>query len=359
MYSSRAQRIQQRLEAEGLDALLITTLPNVYYLSGFSGSTGQLVISRDNSFILTDFRYFEQVGQEVDALYGLHDNTGRRLADQVLPALAAEHGWGRIGFEADNVSCSVCTKLQQIEEVELRPTSAWVEELRLVKDAAELERIRAAIRLNEEIFTELCAQVGPGVREADLAAEMEYRALKKGASGSSFRPIIASGSNSAKPHAGFSSRELVAGAPLTIDMGVRLDGYCSDMTRTVFFRDCPPQWREIYGIVREAKDAAAEALRPGLTGRAVDAVARELIGARGHADHFGHGLGHGIGVEVHEGPRLATVSETVLAPGMVVTNEPGIYLPGEGGVRIEDIFVLTADGAENLNSLPTDVLVVG
>jgi Xaa-Pro aminopeptidase len=231
--------------------------------------------------------------------------------------------------------------------------------MRICKSGPEIQRVRRAIEVNEVIFGEVLGVIGPDVTEADLAAEIEFRALKHGCQGVSFTPIVASGVNSAKPHARFTDSKLVPGAPLTLDMGMKLDGYCSDMTRTVFYRDCPPEWREVYGIVREAKDRAAEAIRPGVAGKGVDKVARDIITAAGYGENFGHGLGHGIGIEVHEGPRLATVGERMLEPGMLVTNEPGIYLPGKGGIRIEDIFLVTDDGSENLNTLPTDIQVVG
>jgi Xaa-Pro aminopeptidase len=359
MYSARLERIQNRLEAEGLDALLVSALPNIRYLTGFSGSTALVLISRAGSWFITDFRYHEQYGQEVDPAFALHDNSNRDLVRDVLPGLTAEAGLRHVGIEADHVTATLFQKLQGLDGAQVQPTTGWVEGLRMVKDSAELEKIDAAIRLNEEIFLEVSALAGPDITEADLAAEIEYRALKRGASGSSFRPIIASGPNSAKPHAGFSQSRLVPGTPLTFDMGMKLDGYCSDMTRTVFFKDCPAQWERVYNIVREAKDRAAAALRPGVTGKEVDAVARDYITEQGHGEHFGHGLGHGIGIEVHEGPRLAKVGVLELRPGHVVTNEPGIYLPGEGGIRIEDIFVVTEDGARNMNSLDTEIRIVG
>jgi Xaa-Pro aminopeptidase len=358
MYSSRISRIQSRLEAEGLDALLVTSLPNIRYLSGFSGSTGLLLIGRNGNRFISDFRYHEQYTQEVDPAFELLDNTGKDLVKEVLPAFAAE-GIRRIGYESDHVSGTTAGKISTLQDAQLTPTTLWVEELRMVKDEQELAAIEAAIRLNEEVFSEVLQLASPDITEADLAAEIFYRGMKKGADGVSFSPIVASGANSAKPHAGFSTSRVVPGTPLTFDMGMKLNGYCSDMTRTVFVGDCPEQWRRVYDIVREAKDRAADAIRPGLTGRQVDAVARDYITEQGHGEHFGHGLGHGIGIEVHEAPRLARVSETVLQPGHVVTNEPGVYLPGEGGIRIEDIFIVTEGGAKNMNALSTDVMVVG
>lgn len=359
MYSARVDKLVERLGQEGLDAFLVTSLPNIAYLSGFSGSTAQLLLTPDQCWFLTDFRYHTQVEQEVDRRFRLFDNTGKELLKDVIAGIDSAGAFKRIGFESDHVSGTLAAKLGAYERSAFVATTLWIEDLRVVKDSAEIEKIRAAILLNEQVFTELLGCVGPDATEADLAAEIYYRGVRKGASCVSFDPIVASGPNSAKPHARFSTSKLVPGAPLTFDMGMKLGGYCSDMTRTVFFRDCPPQWERVYGIVKEAMDSAFAAARPGLKGKEVDAVARDIITAAGHGDHFGHGLGHGVGIEVHEAPRLARVGEMVLATGMVCTNEPGIYLPGEGGIRIEDMFVVTDGGAENLNTLSTGIQVVG
>jgi Xaa-Pro aminopeptidase len=347
------------MSGDKLDAMLVTSLPNIYYLSGFTGSTAMLLLTADKRWFLTDFRYHEQVGKEVRGGFELIDNTGKKLVKDVLPGLPGADQFKRIGFESDHVTHATFEKLSAAESHEFCATSGWVEDLRMVKDKGEVELIRESVLLNERIFTELLGLIGPGVTEADLAAEIGYRAMKAGALGVSFSPIVASGANSSKPHAGFSTQELVAGAPLTFDMGVQLNGYCSDMTRTVFYKDCPAPWEQVYGIVREAKDMVTAQLKPGMLGREADAIARGHIAEAGHSEHFGHGLGHGVGIEVHEGPRLAAPSEQKLSASNVVTNEPGIYLPGEGGVRIEDILLVTADGCENLNTLPTDIQVIG
>jgi Xaa-Pro aminopeptidase len=359
MHDARIQKVLQRLPEAQLDALLVSSLPNIFYLSGFTGSTAMLLLTADKRYFLTDFRYHEQVGQQVKGGFELVDNTGKKLVADILPGLPGGDQLKRIGFESDHVTHATYGKLAEAEGREFVPTSSWVEDLRMVKDELEVELIREAVLLNERIFTELLGLIGPGVTEADLAAEIGYRAMKAGALGNSFSPIVASGANAAKPHAGFSTQELVAGAPLTFDMGVALNGYCSDMTRTVFYKDCPAQWELVYNTVREAKDMVTAQLRPGMLGREADAIAREHISAAGHGDHFGHGLGHGVGIEVHEGPRLAAPSEQKLAVGNMVTNEPGIYLPGEGGVRIEDILLLTDSGCDNINTLPTDIVVIG
>ncbi len=359
MYSARIEKLLARLSSDGLSSVLITNLPNIYYLSGFTGSTAMLLITPEKRFFITDFRYHTQVALEVDPSFELLDNTGKDILRDTLPALGTGVTGARIGFESDSASFTLGARLKDSSFAEFVPTNGLVEKLRMVKDSGELERIRAAVLINERIYQEVLGFVGPDVSEIDLAAEIEYRALKHGCSGVSFSPIVASGPNSAKPHARFSTDKLTPASPLTFDMGMKLNGYCSDMTRTVFFKDCPPKWEAIYNVVRNAKDSAHAAIRPGLTGREVDAVARDIITAAGYGELFGHGLGHGVGIEVHEGPRLARIGEIPLEAGHVVTNEPGIYLPGEGGIRIEDMAVVTADGAENFNTLPTDIQVVG
>jgi Xaa-Pro aminopeptidase len=318
-----------------------------------------VVVSREHAWFITDFRYHEQVGEQVANAFTLVDNTGKKLIADVLPNLEDSAALNQIGFESQHLTHALYRKLTEADGMQFEPTDGWIEDLRIIKDETEIERLQAAVRLNERIFSELLALVGPEVTEADLAAEIHYRALKYGAKGYSFDPIVASGAHSAKPHAGYSTERLVPGQPLTIDMGVLLDGYCSDMTRTVFYRDCPAEWEQVYAVVREAKDRAFAEIQPGRLGKEIDAVARDLINGAGYEGKFEHGLGHGVGVEVHEQPTLSSVGERELKPGMVVTDEPGIYLPGEGGVRIEDMVVVREDGALNLNELDTELRVIG
>ncbi len=358
-FAARCAKLAERIAAEQLDALLVSSLPNIAYLSGFTGSTAFVLLTPTERYFITDGRYTVQVAQEVDPSFTAIDNTNRKLLEDVLPSIAASTGWQRIGFETAHTAHQAASKYAENSHWKFAPTDCWVEDLRMVKDDAELALIRAAIRLNERVFSEAVATIGPDTTEADIAAEIYYRAIKHGASKVSFDPIVASGANGSKPHARFSGDKLVPGTPITIDMGMRLDGYCSDMTRTVFYKDCPPEWEKIYYTVRAAKDAAFAAAQPGLAGKEVDAVARGVMIDQGLPETFNHGLGHGIGIEVHEAPRLAKTGETVLAEGMVITDEPGYYVDGKGGMRIEDIFVVRAGGAENLNELDTELRVVG
>ena len=359
MYNARLAKLLACSGREGIDALLVSQLTNALYLSGFRGSNGALLITPQRRYIITDFRYHERVKEEVDPSYELVDLSGLDLATEVLPQLCTAGSIRRLGFEAEHVSYDLYTRLSALPGVTLVPTRNLVEDIRAVKEDGEVEAIRAAQRLGERIFTELLPLIGAQTSEADLAAEIEYRARKYGASACSFSPIIASGVRSAQPHAGFSGQQMVPGAPLTIDLGVILNDYCSDMTRTVFFRDCPPKWEQVFNIVRQAKDLAFAAIKPGVAASDVDAVARDFITQAGYGAHFRHGLGHGVGLPFKSAPVLHWASKDILQTGHVASDEPGIYLPGEGGVRIEDLFVVREHGAENLNELGTELTIVG
>lgn len=376
----RIHSLRQRFAAAGIDALLVTQLPNVFYLSGFTGTTGCLLLTPSTQHFITDFRYHERFRDEVlgaaqavspprpaeDAgqdgkparpQWQLADNSGRKLV-VVLEDLLAGHTAIRLGIEAEHLTLEQHALLAASTTWQVVQTTRLVEELRMVKDEAELATLHRAAAIGAQVFAELLPLLSPRSTEADIAAEIEYRARKHGASACSFKPIIASGARSALPHAGFTTALLQPATPLLIDMGVIIDGYCSDMTRTVFLGDCPAQWRELYELVDHARDSAQVALLPGVSGIAADAVARDIIAAAGYGAQFGHGLGHGVGIQIHEAPRLTSASPELLAAGHVVTCEPGIYLPGQGGIRIENLCAITASGAENLTPLGTELLVI-
>jgi Xaa-Pro aminopeptidase len=345
IFRPRVDRLLARLEAEGLDALLVTHLVNMRYLSGFNGSAGALLLTAGGQYLLTDFRYLEKAAAEADRLFEVVDISGLDYSAATLPTLL--HEQAAIGYEAEHVSVALFQHWEAASVLHYRPTLGWVEELRAIKEPREVELIRASTRLTERIFVELLGLVGNDTAEADLAAEIEFRARKYGAEACSFSPIIASGERSSQPHAGFSRQRLT------------LDGYCSDMTRTVFYKSCPPRWEQLYNVVNTAKDLAFAAIRPGIPARDVDAVARQYITAHGYGEAFRHGLGHGVGMPFKGAPILHWTSADVLQMGHVASNEPGIYLPGEGGIRIEDLFVVTETGADNLNELSCEVTVVG
>ncbi len=350
---SRADRLAERLD---VDLLLVTNLVNLRYLTGFTGSNGMAVVGKDVRRFVTDFRYVEQAAQEVEGF-------DREQGPQDF-VTALGDGWPegelRLGFEDDHVSVRRHRRLREVipDRIELVPAGGAVEALRAVKDAEEVERIAAAAALADEVYAGLREQGLVGRTEREVALALEHDMRRLGADEPSFRSIVASGERGALPHAVPTDAEIPAGTLVTLDIGARLDGYCSDCTRTWATGELPDDLGEVYELVRRAQEAALAAVRPGPSGREVDAVAREMIEAAGHGEHFGHGLGHGVGMEVHEAPRLARTAEAPLAAGNVVTVEPGVYLPGRGGVRIEDLVVVTEDGCRVLSGTTKDLQVV-
>jgi Xaa-Pro aminopeptidase len=350
---SRADRLADALE---VDLLLVTDLVNVRYLTGFTGSNAMAVVGRDVRRFITDFRYVEQAAEQVP------DFDREQGPADFITALA--EGWPegelRLGFEDDHVSVRRHARLREIipDRIELVAAGGAVERLRAVKEPGEVERIAAAAELADSVYGWVREQglVGRTEREVALALEEQMRRL--GAEEPSFPSIVASAERGALPHARPSDARIERGTLVTLDIGARLDGYCSDGTRTWATGELPDDLAEAYALVREAQQAALDAVRPGPEGREVDAVAREIISAAGHGEHFGHGLGHGVGMEVHEAPRLSRTAEEQLVAGNVVTVEPGVYLPGRGGVRIEDLVVVTDDGRRVLSGTTKDLVTV-
>ena len=339
---SRADRLEAAVNDAQLDALLVTNLVNVRYLTGFTGSNGFAVVGPGLRRFVTDFRYVTQAAEQVQ---GFDREQGPR---ELLGAVA--DGWPegslRVGFESGSLTYKAHARLREIvpDRVELVPAASLVEDLRAIKEPAELEAIAAACELADGALEAVLADGLVGRTERDIAVALEFEQRRRGAQEVSFPPIVAAAEHGARPHAVPRDVAVPRDTLVTIDWGARLDGYCSDCTRTYATGPLPDDLAEIYALVEEAQAAALDAVRPGPTGRAVDAVARDLIEAGGHGEHFGHGLGHGVGLEVHEGPTLTKVSEVALVPGHVVSVEPGIYVPGRSGVRIEDL-VAVQDGA--------------
>jgi Xaa-Pro aminopeptidase len=290
------------------------------------------------------------------------DGWEREITQELIPRMAARlpEAGGRVGFDDATMSVRDHARLAELAppNVELVRAGGLVEELRAIKDAAELEKIRAAARLADEALRDVLGRGLAGRTERDVALDLEFTIRRMGAETVSFPPIVAAGEHGALPHATPRDVEIPRGVLVVIDWGAQLDGYASDCTRTYATGEPDPRDREVYELVRNAQEEALAAVRPGPTGREVDSVARDMIVAAGHGEHFGHGLGHGVGLAVHEGPRLAQSSETVLAAGMVVTVEPGVYIPGGVGVRIEDLVAITAEGNDVLTSLPKELQVV-
>jgi Xaa-Pro aminopeptidase len=358
--TSRAERVIDVLRERDLHALLVTNMPNVRWLTGFTGSNGAAVIGTDGTRrFVTDFRYLTQSAEQLD------DSWSREISSDLLEGIARQlpdEGELRLGFDDVNVSVRTREKLGRLvrEGIELVPAGGAVEGLRVVKDAEELDRVRAAAKLADEALADVLTRGLAGRTEHDVALDLEFAMRRMGAEAVSFPPIVASGPHGALPHAEPRDVEIPAGTLCVVDWGAMLDGYASDCTRTYGTGgEVDPRDREVYDLVLRAQQASLAAVRPGPTGREVDAVARAIIDAAGHAEHFGHGLGHGVGLEVHEGPRLAKQGEDALRAGNVVTVEPGVYVPGAVGVRIEDLVIVTADGAEVVSSLSKELQVVG
>jgi len=350
--SSRADRLAALVAEKELDRLLVTDLVNVRYLTGFGGTNGACVCGGETRVFLTDFRYTERAEAEVE---GWEVVTVR---DDWLGGIAA-HLAGRSGFEDHKMAVRSFEKLGEKlpEGVTLAGAGGTVEQLRRVKDEAELAAIAAAAELADGIWRRALEDGLAGRTELEVARAAEARMREMGAE-PSFPTIVAAGPNGALPHAEPGERRIGRGELVVFDMGAKLAGYCSDGTRTFATGDPGEAARAVYEAVLGAQEAALAAVRSGARAEDVDAVARERIAAAGHGERFGHGLGHGVGLEVHEEPRVSQRSEDVLAGGEVVTIEPGIYLPGELGVRIEDLVVVTDDGCRNLSSLPKDLQLV-
>ncbi len=364
-FAKRVDKLTERFADLGVDGFLLMPShgiginANIFYLTGFEGSSAFLFISKSARVFVTDSRYLERVQSEIKG-WDFADISGKKLPE-LFASLNGKLGISKLGFEAGQVPFATAEKLRDdFAPVELVATTGVVEDMRTVKDGAEVSLIREAVRINEDCFGYLLTLLNDDITEREIAAEFEYALRKRGALLSSFPPIIAAGSNASKPHAGFTDQKLVPGAPLTIDIGVFYKGYCSDMTRTLFYKDCPEIWRQRYEAVLAAKNAAQDYVRAGQTGEEVDAVARRTIIESGfERDVYTHGLGHGIGIEIHEAPRFAVGFTGEIPLGAVLSCEPGIYVPGEGGVRIEDLVHITETGAVNLNSLDTTLKVVG
>lgn len=355
-FARRLDILRSELPAEGLDGLLVSKLSNVRYLSGFSGSSGHLLMLPERSVLFTDFRYEEQASGEVDPVIEV-----RISRDGLLEEVAAfldERGLaGRLGFEPESVTVRDRHELGELcDRVMWETAPTWVESQRVRKGQSEIEAIESAARIGEAALQELLSIVREGVTERTLAAELDYRLRLAGSGPPAFETIVAAGPRSALPHAQPSDREIRSGDLVLFDFGATVGGYCSDMTRTFVLGQAAEWQREVHQAVAAAQEAAMAVISAGVAAREVDAAARKVLRAAGMAERFGHGTGHGIGLEVHEAPRIYRRSDDVLEAGSVVTVEPGVYLPGRGGVRIEDDVVVEETGARTLTRYSRDLI---
>ena len=356
--NDRIARLTERLPDVGADLLMVTSLINVRYLTGFTGSNAIVLVGPDTRLFLTDFRYVEQAGAEVDASFD------RRIVAQDLVDAVSDilpPGSPRLGFEDAHLTVRAYTRLHDRlpQGTELVAGGDTVESLRAVKEPEEIQRIAEATKLADAAFRRILERGLVGRTELDVATTLEREMRDLGAQRPSFDSIVAAGPHGALPHAQPRDVEISPGQLVVIDWGAELDGYCSDCTRTVATGDLDESALRAYDLVHEAQLAGLEAVKPGVGGREADSVARAVIDGAGHAEHYGHGLGHGVGLEVHEAPRLSQRSDSVLASGNVVTVEPGVYLPGRFGVRIEDLVVVTETGCNILTSVPKELITVG
>jgi Xaa-Pro aminopeptidase len=342
----RLENLRQSFKGE-LDALLITRPENQRYLSGFRGGEGSLLITQEKALVLTDFRYYDQVAEEAPdfELVKVEDKDSQALK-RCLKQLEVK----ALGFESTHLPFAQYQEWKKATRgTKWIPTRDMVENLRLIKDEQELAKLKKAIAIADTACDYIRGFIEPGMPETQVAWELEVHMRTHGAEGVAFSAIVAAGPNGAKPHAVPEDRQIKEGEPIVMDMGARLDGYHSDLTRTLCLGEPDARLQEIYDIVLQAQLAAEEGAKPGMTGQDVDALARAVIVEAGYGKQFGHGLGHGVGLAVHEGPKLSLQSKEPLKPGMLCTIEPGIYLTDWGGVRIEDIVVFTEEGVEVLS----------
>lgn len=355
MLKNRAERLLPFFENNRLDLLLVTGRGNLRYLTGFSGSEGAALLTREGGWFICDSRYSSQAAREVSGLE-LVEHSRRVTA---VAELVRRSGADRVGFEAGQTTVLTHRELSDaIAGVELVGLDTGFDTIRSCKDQDELLLLEKVARLASDSFEAVLPELRPGISEEQFALLLEFEIRSRGAEGRSFDFIVASGERGALPHGRASGKKIQAGELVTVDFGAMLDGYCSDETVTVAVGTISERQQEIYRTVLEAHDRGVAAIRPGASCRAVDGLVRDFIREKGFGDYFGHGLGHGVGLEIHEKPQLSPRSEATLEEGMVVTVEPGIYIPGFGGVRIEDTVVVTADGCRLITAVPKKLRIV-
>jgi Xaa-Pro aminopeptidase len=352
----RLARAKEFLRQQGLDGILVQSPANSMFLSRFTGTAGSLLITGEKDIILTDFRYTRQAKEQCPDFEVIEYKNG--LLDR-LSALLKENGILKLGFEDAYITYRQYRQMiDKLEGFELTPVGEGVNLLRMIKDRQEIELMRTAASISEKALEHVVPMIRPGVTEREISRALEVFMIEKGCSGPAFDFIVASGWRSAMPHGVASDKSIENGDFVTIDFGGKYMGYCSDMTRTFVVGKCSERQREIYDTVLNAQITALKTIRAGISCKEADGAARGIIEKTGYAGSFGHGLGHGVGLMIHEAPVLGPKSETVLEVGMAVTVEPGIYIDGFGGVRIEDLVIVQEDGVENLNSFPKELMVL-
>lgn len=351
----RVEKLRKKMQEENLDSFLITSPYNLRYLTNFTGTTGLAVITLEKAFFITDFRYTEQAAAQAQG-FEIIKNVGPIFEE--VADLVQKEGLRELGFEETTVSFLEYSVLEEIIDAQLIPISGMIEELREIKDEEEIAIIEKACSIADLAYDHILKMIQPGMTEIEVANQLDFYMRSLGAAGVSFETIVASGLRSAMPHGVASKKIIEQGDLITIDFGCYYEGYVSDMTRTFAIGDPGEQLKEIYQIVLEAQLAVLEVAKPGVTGKQLDAVARDYITKHGYGEAFGHSTGHGIGLEIHEGPNVSVRAEKQFVPGNIITDEPGIYLPGIGGVRIEDDLLITSDGNRVLTHSPKELIIL-
>lgn len=349
----KLKQLQQTLLEKNLDAILITNPINRRYITNFTGTAGVALITQQEAIFITDFRYTEQANEQVKSFTVVEH---KQEIEKEIASHLKKLQIGKLAFEKDYVSYGQYEHYKTLFPVELAPVSGLIEQLRLMKSEKEIAILEQAAKIVDDAFTHIQSYIKPGVKELDIANELEFFMRREGAASSSFDTIVASGPRSALPHGVASNKPIENGELVTMDYGALYNGYCSDITRTVAVGQISDDLKTIYETVLEAQKRAVDQIKPGMTGKEADHIARQYISEQGFGEQFGHSTGHGLGLEIHEEPRLSTKSDTVLKPGMVVTVEPGIYIPNVGGCRIEDDIVMTDFGNKRLTFAPKELI---
>ncbi|MGA8941727.1 MAG: Xaa-Pro peptidase family protein [Thermoactinomyces sp.] len=352
----RVERLRKKMAEKNLEAFLITHPVNRRYMTGFTGTSGVALLTKNDAIFITDFRYVTQAREQCPD-WSLVKHEGSIFSE--VAKVCRKIGLNQLAFEQDHLTYGEVIQLREmLEEIETVPAGGLVEELREVKEPEELLIMKEAAKIADEAFAQIVQEIRPGMKEREVALRLEVIMRELGAISSSFDTIVASGWRSALPHGVASDKVIEKGDFVTMDYGAYYKGYASDITRTVLMGKPDPKQKEIYEIVLEANRRAIEGVRPGKTGKEIDAIARDYIREHGYGDYFGHGTGHGLGMEVHEEPRVSSRGDKPLVPGMVITIEPGIYLPDFGGVRIEDDLIVTESGYEKITGSPKELLMI-
>ncbi|KAB8128459.1 aminopeptidase P family protein [Gracilibacillus oryzae] len=351
----RINQLRDLLKEEKVEAMLITSAVNRRYITGFTGTAGAALITPDKAYFITDFRYTEQAKEQVK---DFHIIEHKEPIPEVINNLLKENDIHSIGFEKSTLTYEGYEQYRSKIDANFVPVGAIIEKIRLIKTEDEINILKKACNIVDQTFEHILNYIKPGVKEIDVANELEFYMRKLGAQSSSFDIIVASGYRSALPHGVASEKEIKAGELVTMDFGALYQGYCSDITRTVAVGEISDELHNIYDIVLEAQKRGVAGIKPGLTAKEADALTRDYIKSKGYGEYFGHSTGHGLGLEVHEVPGLSFRSDEILKSGMVVTVEPGIYVPETGGCRIEDDIIITENGNERLTHAPKELITI-